>query len=96
MTGFTEYHYLSRETMAEPGAITFRTKMTTSLHDPLMSVQEMADYLRVSKSSAYKIIKDLQLQIVFPTSDIRIRKSTIDAALTRTMGSDVRNSSRNV
>jgi excisionase family DNA binding protein len=64
--------------------------MTNASTDPLMSVQEMADYLSVSKSSAYKLIKDLQLQVVFPTSDIRIRKSTVDSALLRSDSSDKR------
>ena len=66
--------------------------MKDTLEDRLMSVQEMANYLQVSKSSAYRIIRDLKLEVVFPTSDIRIRKSTVDSALLRSHSMSNRNS----
>jgi excisionase family DNA binding protein len=46
--------------------------------DPLLSIKEAARYLSISVTTMRKLIKILTLPIVKLTSDIKIRKSTLD------------------
>ena len=51
------------------------------LSDPLLTVAEAADYLRISKPSVYRLVRHQGLPCVRITSDIRFRPEDIETWL---------------
>lgn len=58
------------------------------LPDGLMHVPQIADYLRVSKTSVYKLIKRQKIPAIRIGRLLRVRKDELDETL-RAMGNDI-------
>lgn len=62
----------------------YDTPETQNLNpDPLFSMKEAANYIRVSLSTMYEIAEREKFPVIKVTSDRKIRKSVLDAYIKR-------------
>ena len=64
------------------------TSEANDLPDGLMDVPQVADYLRVSKTSVYKLIERQKITAIRTGRLLRVRKDELDETL-RAMGNDI-------
>ncbi len=67
---------------------TFSTSEANDLPDDLMDVPQVADYLRVSKTSVYELIKRQKITAISIGRLLRVRKDELDEML-HAMGNDI-------
>ncbi len=70
------------------GSAASSTSETYDLPDGLMDVPQVAEYLRVSKTSAYKLIERQKIPARRIGRLLRVRKDELDKTL-RAMGNDI-------
>ena len=70
------------------GSAASSTSETYDLPDGLMDVPQVAEYLRVSKTSAYKLIERQKIPAIRIGRLLRVRKDELDETL-RAMGNDI-------
>lgn len=89
-TGISDNDAKSRENAGAEiwGSAASSTSGTYDLPDGLMDVPQVAEYLRVSKTSAYKLIERQKIPAIRIGRLLRVRKGELDETL-RAMGNDV-------
>ena len=70
------------------GSATSPTSEASDLPDGLMDVPQVEEYLRVSKTSLYKLIKQRKISAIRIGRLLRVRKDELDETL-RAMGNDI-------
>lgn len=89
LTGLSDNEAESRENAGaeKRGSAASSTSETNDLPDGLMDVPQVAEYLRVSRSSIYKLIERQQIPAIRIGRLLRVRKDRLDETL-RAMGND--------
>lgn len=70
------------------GSAASSTSETYDLPDSLMDMPQIAEYLRVSKTSVYKLIERQKIPAIRIGRLLRVRKDELDEML-RAMGNDI-------
>lgn len=88
--GISDNDAVSRENAGVEirGSVASSTSETYDLPDGLMDVPQVAEYLRVSKTSACKFIERQKIPTIRIGGLLRVRKGELDEAL-RTMDNDI-------
>ena len=89
-TGISDNGSESRENAEAEirGSAAFSTSEASDLANGLMDVPQVAEYLRVSKTSVYKLIERQKIPAIRIVRLLRVRKDELDETL-RTMSNDI-------